>query len=61
MTEYHDYGVNLSRGQAKKIYDAPRKGTGASIKLTKINLKGDHKIPLTQTQINKIKKAKNGV
>jgi hypothetical protein len=27
----------------------------------KLNLQGDHKLPLTQTQINKIKKAKNGV
>src|SRR6478609_6354960 len=61
MTEYHQYGVNLSRGQAEKIYDAHRKGTGATIKLAKLNLQGDHKLPLTQTQINKIKKAKNGV
>ena len=29
--------------------------------MSKANLQGDHKIPLTQTQINKIKKAKNGV
>src|SRR6478609_7308302 len=61
MTEYHQYGVNLSRGQAKKIYVAHRKGTGATIKLAKLNLQGDHKLPLTQTQINKIKKVKNGV
>jgi hypothetical protein len=61
MTEYHDYGVTLSEGQEKKIYNAHRKGTGVTIRLTKINLQGDHKLPLTQTQINKIKKAKNGV
>ena len=61
MTEYHDYGVNLSKGQAKKIYNAYKKGTGVTIRLVKLNLQGDHKLPLTQTQINKIKKAKNGV
>jgi len=61
MTEYHDYGVNLSKGQAKKIYNAYKKGTGATIRLVKLNLQGDHKLPLTPTQINKIKKAKNGV
>src|SRR5277367_1660256 len=61
MTEYHDYGVNLSKGQAKKIYNAYKKGTGVIIRLTKLNLQGEHKLPLTQTQINKIKKAKNGV
>ena len=61
MTEYHQYGVNLSEGQEKTIHDACKKGTGATIRLTKLNLHGDFKLPLTQTQINKIKKAKNGV
>src|SRR6476469_1678482 len=61
MTEYHQYGVTLSEGQEKTIHDACKKGTGATIKLAKLNLQGDHKLPLTQTQINKIKKAKNGV
>src|SRR5277367_6309398 len=61
MIEYHQYGVTLSKGQAKNILNAHRKGTGVTIRLTKINLQGDHNLPLTQTQINKIKKAKNGV
>src|SRR6476619_8359444 len=61
MTEYHQHGVTLSDGQAKTIDDAHRKGTGVAIRLTKVNLHGDHKLPLTQTQINKIKKAKHGV
>jgi len=61
MTEYHDYGVTLSEGQAKKILNAHKKGSGVTIRLTKINLQGEHKLPLTQTQINQIKKAKNGV
>ena len=61
MTEYQNYGVNLSKGQAKKIVDANKKGGNAIIRLSKANLHGDFKLPLTQTQINKIKKAKNGV
>src|SRR6476469_3179402 len=61
MTEYHQYGVNLSRAQVKKICYAYKKETGATIKLVKLNLQGEHMLPLTQTQINKIKKAKNGV
>src|SRR5271163_2748666 len=61
MTEYHQYGVTLSEGQAENIYNAHKKGTGVTIRLTKINLQGEHKLPLTQTQINQIKKAKNGV
>src|ERR1051325_5567578 len=61
MTEYQNFGVNLSKGQAKKIHDAHSKGIGATVRLSKANLHGDHKIPLTQTQINKIKKAKNGI
>ena len=61
MTEYQKYGVNLSKVQAQKIVIAHKKATGASIRLSNSNLHGDHKLPLTQTQINKIKKAKHGV
>ena len=49
MTEYHQYGVNLSKGQAKKIYDACKKRADVAIRLTKLNLQGNHKLPLTQT------------
>src|ERR1051325_10204441 len=61
MTEYQNFGVNLSKGQARKIHGAHSKGIGATVRLSKANLQGDNKIPLTQTQMNKIKKAKNGV
>src|SRR5271170_5568941 len=61
MTEYHDYGVNLSKGQEKKIDNAYKNGSGVTSRLTKLNLQGKHRLPLTQTQINKIKKAKSGV
>ena len=61
MTEYQNYGVTLSKGQAKKIHDVCKKGTSVTISLAKNHLHGDHKLPLTQTQINKIRKAKNGM
>jgi hypothetical protein len=61
MTEYHEYGVNLSSLQAKKIWSANVNGTGTTIRLSKNNLTGNHKLPLTQTQINKIKRSKTGV
>ena len=49
--QYEQYGVNLSPEQAKKIVSAHKKGIGTTIKLTKNNLEGDHKLALTQTQI----------
>jgi len=61
MTEYHDYGVNLSQGQVRKILNAHNKGTGVVIKLLKENMQGNHKLPLTLVQINRIKRARNGI
>jgi hypothetical protein len=61
MTVYHNHGINLSKGQAKKIYDAHKKGIDVTIRLSKSQLTGDFKLPLTPTQINKIKKSKSGV
>ena len=57
MTEYHEYGVTLSKMQAKKICNT-KSGTGVTIRLSKDNLHGNVKLPLTKTQINQIKKAK---
>jgi hypothetical protein len=61
MTDYHNFGVTLSAGQIKKIRDAFSKGIGTTVRLSKGDLRGNHKLPLTQTQINKIKKSKDGV
>ena len=58
---YKNYGLNLSKEQAKEIMTAHNTGTGCTIKLSKTNLEGDYKLPLTQTQINSIQKAKNVV
>ena len=60
-TEYISYGVNLSNPQLIKLNKAVENNCATSVRLTKNNLHGHHKLPLTQTQINKIKKAKNGV
>ena len=61
MTEYHYYGVNLTKGQAKKLWNAHEKGIGTTIELTKHDLVGNYKLPLTKTQIINIKGAKAGV
>jgi hypothetical protein len=55
------YGLALSKNQIQKIYAASTKQREAKIRLSKNNLQGDHKLPLTQTQINRIKKAKTGI
>ena len=56
---YTEYGVKLSNTQANKLANAIRNKTIASIKLSCNELNGEHKIPLTQMQINKINKHKN--
>ena len=61
MTEYYEHGINLSKKQAKKIYDACRNNEGVIIKLSKSDKNGTFKIPMTQTQINKIKNSKGGI
>ena len=61
MTEYYNYGVSLSKGQAKKLWNAREKETATTIELSKNDFVGNYKIPLTKTQVNKIKSAKTGV
>ena len=61
MGDYQNYGLKLTPTQAKKIMTAHKNKTGSTIRLSKSSLKGDFKLPLTQTQINKITKAKTGV
>jgi len=56
---YEDFGVNLSKAQIKKNYDVHKKKVGVAIRITKKNLHGDHKLPLTKIQITRIKKIKN--
>ena len=61
MVEYHNYGVNLTKGQAKKIWNAYKKRVCIIIELSKNDLVGNYNLPLTQTQINNIRKAKSGI
>ena len=58
MTEYHMHGLTLTKGQLEKIVAASKKGHEVTIRISENNLHGDHKLPLTQRQINRIKKAK---
>jgi len=53
-TKYIAYGVSLSESQINKIKNAVEKNSATSIYLTKKNLHGDHKLPLTQSQVNKL-------
>lgn len=56
---YTETGVKLTNTQAKKLADAIRNKTIVSLKLRFNELNGEHKLPLTQMQINKIEKHKN--
>lgn len=61
MTIYTKFGVTLSEGQIKKIKRAIDRDTDVTILILKKNLLGNNFLPLTPTQINKIKKASSGV
>jgi iron only hydrogenase large subunit-like protein len=60
-TIYNPYGVTLTIGQIKKIKNAHNKKLDVTIKISKNNLTGNDKLHLTELQINKIKKATDGV
>jgi hypothetical protein len=63
QTNYHEFGLNLSEDQIEKIKNASTNGKRETIiiRLKKENLHGDHKLPLTHTQINRIQKSKTGL
>ena len=61
MTEYSMHGLTISKNQAKKIVTAAENHAPVVIRLKKENLQGNHKLPLTTTQITRIKEAKNGL
>jgi hypothetical protein len=52
-------GIYLTESQIKNILDAAKKQKSVTIKLSKDNLVGSHKLPLTESQINRIDKARN--
>ena len=62
MTEYHAYGVKLSKGQLEKLAKAYANKTPITIRLSRDELSGSDELMLTKTQLKKIQKAiKNGV
>ena len=58
---YINHGVTLTKGQVAKMKHALDKDCEVTIKISKNNLVGDNKLPLTKTQFNKITKSKTGV
>ena len=59
MTQYKDVYVNISEGQAKKLKTSINAGCATtSIRLSKNDLEGEHKLALTNSQFNKLNKAK---
>jgi hypothetical protein len=59
MTEYHMHGLTLTKTQANKVVSAAKKKhDSVVIRLANNNLQGNHKLPLTETQITQVNKAK---
>jgi wobble nucleotide-excising tRNase len=58
MTEYYLHGLSLTDGQIKKIIDSANKHESVTIRLSRANFTGDHKLPLTRTQINQLSSTK---
>ena len=61
QTKYMPYGVTLTAGQIRKIKNAHDKGLDVNIKISKANISGNDQLYLTESQINKLKKADQGV
>jgi len=61
MVEYHMHGLSLTDGQLKKIISSAIKHNSVTIRLSKKNFNGNHKLPLTKTQINRINNARTGL
>jgi len=61
MTEYYEHGLSLNNNQITKIVKAANNHSSTTIRLSKNDLHGNHKLPLTKTQINRINKSKTGL
>ena len=57
MTNYFEYGVNLSEGQKTNLAKAIKTNSELTLRLKKNQLSGRDELMLTKTQVNKIKKA----
>jgi len=61
MTEYYMYGLSLADGQIKKIISSANKHESVTIRLSRDNFTGKHKLLLTKAQIDRLHRAKTGV
>ena len=61
MTEYYLHGLSLTDGQIKKIIKSANKHASVIIRLSRANLTGNHKLPLTRMQINQLSPTKTVV
>jgi hypothetical protein len=61
MTEYSLHGLSLTDGQIKKLISSAKRQSSVTIRLSKDNLSGSHKLPLTKSQINRINASKTGL
>ena len=55
------HGVNLTTFQIKKMIDASKKEREVKLRIPFSSLHGEHRLPLTTRQLNKINKSKSGV
>ena len=61
VSKYIVHGLNLTDVQLEKIIKASQNNESVVVRISKDNLNGTmHKIPLTQTQVKRITRAKNG-
>ena len=59
MTTYHPHRINLTNGQAESAAKAMKNKAPITLRLTYDNLmRGDETVNFTQSQINKLEKAK---
>ena len=60
MTICHPYRINLTNGQAESVANAMKNKAPITLRLISNNLmRGDKAVNRTQSQINKLEKAKN--
>ena len=57
MTNYFEYGVNLSVGQKENLAKAIQTNSELTLRLKNNQLRGNDELMLTKTQLNKIQKA----
>ena len=60
MDRYTDLKVNISEGQKQKLHSALQVGAPVSIRLAYEDLNGSDVLALTNSQVNKMRKAYEG-